>query len=165
MDIKLDNSFEENSDIIEPREFGKYLEFMDDAQFVSAVCSATEDGKVVDREVNVSITAISSTTYEVEGSVIYETLYNLCLFDAEEGGIEIAPASRELSTASEQDKLITAEITINYGKVVENSFKKYEAYDGEVTKTVVEDEGNQTFTVQFPRYYYEIAEFKTKQIR
>jgi len=137
---------------------------MQDAQLVSVVCSATDDsGQLVDREVNVTVTAISSA--DVAGGDVRETTYQLVLFDAVEGGIEIAPASRELSTASNSSHILTATVTVNAGAV--RQFEELNVLEGGTVDHHTEEvnSGEEAFVVEFPRYYYEVMIFTTRRLR
>ena len=155
MDIRLDATYDTES-TMEPIEFGNYLSFLKDARLVGVVCSATgEEGHAVDREIDVTLTAIDTSNL---GNGVYETEYQLVLFDAVEGGIEISPAVRKLSNAASPENLLTATVRVNCGRVTE--FKEHNILEsGNVESKDITD--GQIFEVHLPRYYYDIITFKT----
>lgn len=159
MDIRLDATFSQGAAALEPIEFGSFLGFMEDTQLVSVTCSATgADGNSVDREVNVTVTALSSSFSDG----YYEIEYQMVLFDAVEGGIEIAPASRELSTAANAENILTATVTVNCGGV--GQFKEWNVTEPNLEPVLHSLNGKQEFSVQFPRYFYDVFTFKTRRL-
>jgi len=163
MDVRVDATFDGGTAALEPIEFGSILSFMEDAQLVSVVCSATDtDGNPVDREVNVAVSAIASTEVQDNGKTLHDIEYQLVLFDAAEGGIEIAPASRELSTASNADNILTATVTVNCGAVGE--FKEWNVAEPTNDVTTGPLNTKQEFVAQFPRYSYDVITFKTRRL-
>jgi len=165
MDIRPDAVFADGAATLEPIEFGSFLRFMEDTQLVSVECRARDaNGNSVDREINVALCAVDSTPAQVNGKTLYETEHQLVLFDAVEGGIEIAPASRELSTASNADNIHTATVTVNFGAVVE--FTESNVLDGgfpDNHQSEIES-GRQVFVVDLPRYYHDIISMKARRL-
>ena len=120
---------------------------MNDNQMVSVICSATdENGKIVDREVNVTLCAISS---EEIGEGIIETGYQMSLFDAVEGGIEISSEMREIDTAAASENILIATLAVNWGGV--SSFEELNILEQKESKLHIID-NEQMFIVDFPRY-------------
>ena len=109
-----------------------------------------------------TLTAVKSGTEMISGRIIYETTYQLVIFDAVEGGIEIDPVTRNLPFAASQENILLATVSINVGGV--RDFTEWNVLEAENE----EEHGvgdSQVFHVSVPRYYYDVMTFIVRRIQ
>jgi len=154
--VHLGDAWSENASMTEPSEIGLLSDFFEDAQFLTI--DAKVDG-ATPRQMFMGVALLKSAAWSQDESY-WENHYQVCLADAEEGGIVIDYKDERLPDAIDPVKAVTATLTFN-DEYVTDWFMVYP----DPWPTPVEDQQHigEKYTVTVPRYGCIVTRFVTRK--